>query len=86
MANSDGCSVSQKANENTENGHQADEVSDDSKGYIRELDQSLLMLQSGEESLFCPCPETLCKAEFKGDRLINLVQEIPRWHSMQDVT
>lgn len=43
------------------------------------------MLQSGEESLFCSCPETLCKAEFKGDRLINLVQEIPRWHSMQDV-
>lgn len=85
MPNYDGCSESQKANGNTENGHQADEVSDDSKGCIRELDQSLLMLQSGEESLFCLCPETLCKAEFKGDRLINLVSEISRCHSMQSV-
>ena len=73
MANSYGCLASQRANGNTGNGHQADEVSDDSKGYIRELNQSLLMLQSGEESLFCLCSETLCKAEFKGDKLINLV-------------
>jgi hypothetical protein len=35
---------------------------------------------------FCACSETLCKAKFKGDGLINLVEQISRWHSMQAVT
>lgn len=36
-------------------------------------------------STLCPCPETLCKAKFKGDGLINLVEEISRQHSTQVV-
>ena len=49
MANSYECLASQRANGNTGNGYQADEVSDDSKGYIRELDQSL------EKNLYFAC-------------------------------
>jgi hypothetical protein len=35
---------------------------------------------------FCPCPATLCGAEFKDDGLINLMEEISSQHSVQDVT
>jgi hypothetical protein len=35
---------------------------------------------------FSPCPETLWEAEFKGDRIINLTEEISRQFSVQVVS
>jgi hypothetical protein len=37
-------------------------------------------------STFCLCPETLNEPDFKGDGLINLVEEISRQHGIQAVT
>jgi hypothetical protein len=36
-------------------------------------------------AIFCPCPETLREVEFKGDRLIHLVEGILRQPSTQAV-
>jgi hypothetical protein len=36
-------------------------------------------------SPYCPCPETLCEVEFKGDELINVVEKISRKHNIQAV-
>lgn len=36
-------------------------------------------------STFCPCLETY-EAEFKGDELINLMEEIPMQHDIQVVS
>jgi hypothetical protein len=37
-------------------------------------------------STFCPSPESLCEAEFKGDGLINLAEDISRQPSIQGVS
>jgi GTP cyclohydrolase FolE2 len=34
---------------------------------------------------FCPCSEALCEAEFKGDGLVYLAEEISRQHNVQAV-
>jgi hypothetical protein len=36
-------------------------------------------------AIFCPCPETLKDAKFKGDGLTNLAEEISRELSIQAV-
>jgi hypothetical protein len=35
-------------------------------------------------STFCPCPKTLWKAKFKGNRLVNFAEEISRQSNIQD--
>jgi hypothetical protein len=36
-------------------------------------------------STFYPCSETLCEAKFKGEGLVNLVEEILRQHNIHTV-
>lgn len=65
---------------------QAHEDSDGNEDSTENLTRShSCYLLAKNLSTFWPCPETLCKAEFKGDELTNLAEKISRHHNIQVV-
>jgi hypothetical protein len=83
MGDSDGCSEDQNVERNADSADCAQEVSDgheDSTG--GEFRGHLCYMLAKNLATFCPCPETLREAEFEGDRLINVVEEISRQSSI----
>jgi hypothetical protein len=86
MDNSGRSSEEQKAGGNEVSKESAHKVSGRSEDCVRNLtkDHSCYILAKNL-STFCPCPETLSEAEFKGDGLINLAKEILRLHNIKAV-
>jgi hypothetical protein len=52
----------------------------------KELESTWYCVVTKNLPTFCPCPETLWKAEFKGNGLINLEEDISMKPSTQAIT
>jgi hypothetical protein len=77
----------QKANWKADSEGQAQGISDRIKDSIRNLTKShVCSILVKDLLIFCLCPETLWEAEFNGNGLIKLVEEISRQASIYSVT
>jgi hypothetical protein len=70
LGDSGGNSEDYFADRDVESENHAPELSDGSEGSIGNWTKGrMCYILAKNLSMFCPCPKTLCEAEFKGNRL-----------------